>query len=234
MTEKQSNYQLNQYTLSELEEILQYNFDNKNLLLAALTHRSLSPNNYERLEFLGDSILSLVIARHLYCNCNDLSEGELSKQRSALVNHNTLSAVAQDINLDKYVLLGKAEKNNNINLSILADVLEAVIAAIFLDCNNIEIIHEIIVRLFAKYLTRVHIIQEDYKTELQEWLQAKKMSLPIYEVIAQNGPPHDTIFTIRCTIKDLSLSAQAQAKKKKEASQLVASKIIDLIHNSLT
>ncbi len=232
MINNQSNYMLTNDSIAELEKILNYKFVNHNLLLTALTHRSLSPDNYERLEFLGDSILSLIIARYLYCNHEDLSEGELSKQRSNLVNHNTLAAIAKDINLDRYVILGRAEKKyENINLSILSDVMESIIAAVFLDCNNIEIVSEIILRLFSKYLNSFSTIKEDYKTVLQELLQARKIPLPNYEVISEDGPPHDKLFTVKCTIPSLELSAQSVAKTKKEASQLVAAKIIDLIYD---
>jgi ribonuclease-3 len=221
----------NDYIIA-LEETLSYKFVNHNLLLTALTHRSLSPENYERLEFLGDSILSLIISHYLYCNYRDLSEGELSKQRSSLVNHNTLAAIAKDINLDQYVMLGRAEKKyDNINLSILSDVMESIIAAIFLDCNNIEKVSEIVLRLFSKYLNNFSTMKEDYKTVLQELLQARKIPLPIYEVISEDGPPHDRLFTVQCTVPVLKLSAQSVAKTKKEASQLVAAQIIDLIYD---
>lgn len=232
MIKNQSNYAVNMNSIAELENILNYKFENHNLLLTALTHRSLSSDNYERLEFLGDSVLSLIIARYLYCNHKDLSEGELSKQRSNLVNHNTLAAIAKDINLEQYVLLGGAEKKyESINLSILSDVMESIIAAVFLDCNNIEIVNEIILRLFSKYLNDFSTIQGDYKTVLQELLQARKIPLPNYEVISEDGPPHEKLFTVKCTIPSLKLSAQSIAKTKKEASQLVAAKIIDLIYD---
>jgi ribonuclease-3 len=232
MIKNQSNCAVNINFIAELENILNYKFENHNLLLTALTHRSLSSDNYERLEFLGDSVLSLIIARYLYCHHKDLLEGELSKQRSNLVNHNTLAAIAKDINLEKYVLLGGAEKKyDSINTSILSDVMESIIAAVFLDCNDIETVNEIILRLFSKYLNNFSTIKGDYKTVLQELLQARRIPLPNYEVISEAGPPHNKLFTVKCTIPILELSAESVAKTKKEASQLVAAKIIDLIYD---
>lgn len=218
-------------SLDVLENDIKYQFIDRDLLLAALTHCSFGSNNYERLEFLGDSVLSVIISKYLYSNFDNLSEGELSRIRSNLVNQKTLSTIAIKLELHKYVLVGRAEKYGNQNPSILADVMESLIAAIFLDSGSIERVNEIVLELFSYYFKSSDIVAEDAKTKLQEIVQAKKLPLPEYEVIAEDGPPHNRVFTIKCNIDLLNLTATATAKTKKEAGQLVAAKIINMIYD---
>lgn len=218
-------------SLSELEKNIKYQFINRNLLLTALTHCSFSSNNYERLEFLGDSILSAIISKYLYHNFKDLSEGELSRIRSNLVNQKTLSMIAVQIHLPKYLLVGRSEKSGRQNLSILADIMESLIAAIFLDSGSFDRVNDIVINWFKEQFNDADIIAGDAKTQLQELLQAKKLSLPYYEIVTESGPPHDRIFTISCKIDALNLTATATAKTKKEAGQLVAAKIIAMINS---
>lgn len=224
--------------IKELQFKLQYQFTDTNLLLAALTHKSFGSNNYERLEFLGDSVLSLVIAHYLYCNYAGLSEGKLSQHRASLVNQDILSKIATDLNLQQYVLLGGAEKKyHEVKKSILADIVEAIIAAIFLDSQNLTVVNNIILKLIIKYLSddKLHYVEyKDYKSLLQEILQAKKLPLPNYQVLSESGPAHNKTFTISCEIDSLSLSAQATAATKKEASQLVASQIINMLNKNVS
>ena len=218
-------------SLDVLERDIKYQFIDRNLLLAALTHCSFGSNNYERLEFLGDSVLSIIISKYLYSNFENLSEGELSRIRSNLVNQKTLSAIATKIELHKYVLVGRAEKYGNHNPSILADIMESLIAAIFLDSGSLDHVNEIVLELFSYHFNSSDIVAEDAKTKLQEIVQAKKLPLPEYEIIAEDGPPHDRLFTIKCNIDLLNLTATATAKTKKEAGQLVAAKIINMIYD---
>lgn len=216
-----------------LEEALQYHFKNQKLLLTALTHRSFSKNNYERLEFLGDSVLSVVIAKYLFSKAENLKEGELSRMRSSLVNQQILFEVANKIQLAEYVILGAGEKNNDIKISIIADILEALIAAIYLDSNDFNVIDRVIITLFKDFLTNKNATPEDAKTKLQELLQSKKMALPEYKIIAENGAAHDRIFTIECNVRELNLTATATAKTKKEAGQQVATKLITMIYDKI-
>jgi ribonuclease-3 len=207
-----------------LQSQLGYKFNDINLLKQALTHKSYSKNNYERLEFVGDGILDYVIALELYNKFINLDEGALSKLRSTLVNQQTLVSIAQKINLGKYLYLGDGEEKTNgrERFSILADSLEAIFAAISFDSNINQAINVIRFLYVNKIQDINNIIINDYKSELQEYLQAKKILLPRYEIKSVTGPDHEATFYVECIISTLNLRCGAFAKTKKEASQLAA------------
>lgn len=215
------------YTL--LEDKLQYKFKNRNLLINALTHRSYSRDNYERLEFLGDSLLDYMVSHELYLLYPNISEGQLSKVRATLVNQSSLVEIAHDLDLGGYLFLGDGEikTNGRERPSILADVVEAIFAAISLD-SDIYHAQTTIKVLYKNYFKNaLSSLTKDSKSILQEYLQAQKIEVPVYTVVASTGPLHDALFTIQGVIASLNIKVVATGKTKKEASQNAALKIIE-------
>lgn len=215
----------------DLQEMLKYDFTDVGLLRQALTHRSYGRPNNERLEFLGDGILDYVIALNLYQIYPDLSEGELSKMRANLVNQDGLVEIADQLDLGKYLFLGDGElkSGGRSRPSILADTLEAIFAAITLD-SNFEKCRRVIERLFYYPLREQQGSRtKDYKTQLQEFIQAKRYRLPQYEIVSMTGPEHDTLFRIECNIEELNLQAYGEGKGKKQASQNAAHNMLAML-----
>lgn len=211
-----------------LEQSLGYSFKNIDLLKQALTHRSKSNINYERLEFVGDGILDYVVALNIYERYQHLAEGDLSKIRSALVNQESLFEIAGEIHLGRYLLLGDGEaKSGGRNRpSILADSMEAIFAAISFDADFANA-KKVIEKLFANKITHAEmLVLKDSKTLLQELVQANKYDLPEYHIIEILGPDHDSIFRVECVIKELNLRVEALGKSKKIASQNAAKEIL--------
>lgn len=180
-----------------------YEFKNSNLLNLALTHRSYSTKNNERLEFLGDSLVNLIIGEALFLKFADLKEGKLSRLRADLVKGETLAQLSLELGLDQYLQLGAGEikAGGAKRHSILADVLEALIAAIYLDSdfNNLK---PIVLNWFDAKLAEINKTtkSKDHKTRLQEHLQAHKQNLPNYILLQISGEPHDQTFTVECKI----------------------------------
>ncbi|MGP1561813.1 MAG: ribonuclease III [Helicobacteraceae bacterium] len=216
----------------ELEKILGYEFKSKELLSVALTHKSqLGRQNNERLEFLGDAVLDLVITDHIFSVFENASEGELSRLRSSLVNEDVLSRFARKISMPEFVKLSKAEsKNNGKNKnSILANALEAIIGAIYLDAG-----------LDAARAVILHLLQDefpvldpkelfkDYKTLLQEATQKIYKHLPTYKIVKETGPDHDKLYEAQVFINGESL-AMAVGKTKKQAEQMAAKLAIETL-----
>lgn len=221
---------------NNLEKKLGYSFKNSTLLAQALTHRSKSAINYERLEFVGDGILDYVIALCLYTSYPYLAEGELSKIRSALVNQDTLAEIANEINLGSYLFLGDGEEKSDgrKRASILADSLEAIFAAISFDADFMAT-KNVIGKLFAEKLSTAEIlVLKDSKTMLQEYLQGLKLPLPEYHILDITGPDHDSVFQVECVVKDLNLTVMAIGKSKKEASQNAARELLNKIERIKT
>ncbi|QRN40849.1 MAG: ribonuclease III [Neisseriaceae bacterium] len=209
---------------SQLENNLQYTFKNKNLLKQALTHRSFSPLNNERLEFIGDSILNYSIAHMLFTKFPHLPEGDLSRIRASLVNQETLSEIASKIDLGHHLRLGQGELKTKgyERPSILSDALEAIFAAISIDSNFLE--SQRVIQHF--YITRINNIKpdrvKDPKSLLQEKLQAEKIALPQYTIIEQSGEAHQQLFHIECSIPILNIKTNAKASSRKKAEQEAA------------
>ena len=203
---------------------LGYTFTDDALLRTALTHRSAAGANNERLEFLGDSILNFVIAEALFEHYPKAREGELSRLRASLVKGDTLADAARAIELGDYLNLGSGElKSGGFRRdSILADALEALLAAVYLD-SDFATCRALIRRLFGPQLAALPAADQlkDPKTRLQEALQARQQALPVYDVLAVSGEPHDQKFTVRCTI-DNGLVTVAEGASRRKAEQEAA------------
>lgn len=213
--------------------LIGYQFRQQDLLEQALTHRSYSrSNNNERLEFLGDSILNLIISNHIYLRFTDADEGDLSRIRASLVKEESLAQIAMDIGLGDHIRLGGGELKSGgfRRASILSDALEALIAAIYLDSDYAQT-EATVLRLYHGQLQTVdeNANLRDPKTQLQEYLQARKMHLPRYQVEQTSGKSHNQVFTISCNIADLELQSKGKGSSRKKAEQQAAQKILDIL-----
>jgi ribonuclease-3 len=219
--------------MNKLSKLIGYTFKDKGLLNLALTHRSAQSKHNERLEFIGDSIVNLVIGEALYHAYPNETEGELSRWRANLVQRDTLADVAKTWNLDEYVIIGPGERKTDGHQrpSTLANTLEAIFGALYFDAG-FEQTKQIILNLFALRLSTPSIqnIQKDNKTLLQEWLQAHHHGLPIYEIIATHGQDHAALFTVSCTITQLNLSAKGQGSSRRKAEQNAAQQILQKLN----
>ncbi len=220
---------MNNVPLDRLCKTLGYTFNNIDLLNTALTHRSVGKTNYERLEFLGDSILSFVISDRLYHQFPKIDEGRLSRLRATLVKGEHLAKMARELDLGDYLILGPGElKSGGYRRdSILADVFEAILGAIFLD-SNINTVQELIERLFKQALNELDLesATKDPKTRLQEYMQSRRLPLPQYEVIDTTGEAHSQTFTVSCKVSILDGTYQANGRSRRKAEQKVADIIL--------
>jgi len=212
-------------------------FNNPELFVMALTHRSFGSNNNERLEFLGDSILGFVIAQKLYDTFPDACEGGLSRLRASLVNETSLAELARKHQLGDYLLLGSGElKSGGFRRdSILSDALEAIMGALFKD-QGIETCQQWIVDLFADKLQSLSLNnwQKDPKTQLQELMQSKKMELPEYTLITMSGLAHEQTFKVKCSIPLIKETCTGTGISRKKAEQSAAEQMLKLLNkNSL-
>ena len=212
---------------------LGYAFEDEALLERALTHRSAGSGHNERLEFLGDSIINFLIAEKLFLIDSDAREGQLTRSRALLVRRDTLAAVARDLRLGAALRLGGGElkSGGRDRDSILADALEALIGAVFLD-SNIDTCREILGGLFADRIADVQRrrVSKDSKTRLQEKLQGEGLPLPTYEVVDITGAAHDQIFTVSCrvvTLKDTTLGTGSSRRQAEQAAARVALNLLD-------
>jgi len=211
---------------------LDYVFESPDLLRQALTHRSFGVPNNERLEFLGDSILNCIVAKELYRLFPRLSEGDLSRLRAGLVNQQTLFEVAHTLALGEQVRLGEGElKSGGFRRpSILADTLEAVFGAVLLDGGFVAA-ERVIAALFAPLLKQIDpkVLEKDPKTLLQEYLQARKIALPQYAVLAVSGEAHEHHFQVECVIPELDVRCQGEGHSRRSAEQTAAKSAYQLI-----
>jgi len=219
--------------LKALSQRLGYLFNNPAYLESALTHRSASKNHYERMEFLGDAVLNLVISDELYRIYSDATEGELSRLRAHLVKGESLSKIASDLSLGDFLRLGSGELKSGgyRRKSILADVLESIIGAIYLDAGFIAA-REFILRVFAEKIANVGGIKElkDPKTRLQEYLQAKALDLPSYEVVKTTGQAHNQTFEVSCSVSLLEKPVHGVGSSRRKAEQAAAEQVLELIN----
>jgi ribonuclease III len=222
--------------IQSLEKILDYNFNDKNLLELALTHRSFQGKNNERLEFLGDSILNFIIAELLFKKFNALPEGDLSRLRSQLVKSATLSEIGILLNLGDYLILGEGELKSSgwRRPSILADSVEAIIGAVFID-GGIKASHNLIINWFKDRIDSINPndIEKDSKSLLQELLQAKKIPLPDYDVISIEGEAHCQYFKVSCTISKLGVTIEGEGSSRKIAEQGAAEEMLKKLKKDL-
>lgn len=214
-------------SLQQLQAVIHYQFTDEQLLQTAITHRSFSKKrNNETLEFLGDSVLGLVISEHLYKRLSKASEGELSRIRASLVKEDALATVARDISLGDYLQLGSGELKSGgyRRTSILSDAMEALFGAIYLD-SGFEQCKKTILFLYDEYLVTLPspVDLKDPKTSLQEYLQSNKHDLPVYEVVQTEGKSHDQTFTVECRIEGLDLVTKGKGPSRKKAEQMAAS-----------
>ena len=218
----------------KFSRIIGYSFKDEILLELALTHRSAATENNERLEFLGDSVLGLVISTQLFSQLPQSDEGILSRLRASLVKGETLSELAKDIGLGDYIQLGSGELKSGgfRRASILADAFEAVIGAIYLD-GGIEAATSFILSQFDKRLANIdpNEVSKDPKTLLQEYLQARNQPLPTYTVVLIEGKSHDQTFTVNGEVEVIKQVIQAKGKSRRFAEQQVAEKILDILKN---
>ena len=216
--------------MEKLQKNINYHFNDAALLKQALTHRSVNKNNNERLEFLGDSILGCVISHELYHRFPLVDEGQLSRLRSSLVRGQTLAKLAKTLNLSETLVLGQGElKSGGFRReSIQADAFEAILGAIFLDSDYVTV-SAVILKLYDELLSDASPDDslKDFKTQLQELLQKKGHSLPIYELIKTKGQDHNAVFYVSCHIKEFNLSVEENAKSIKRAEQACAELILE-------
>lgn len=218
--------------LERLEKQIGYQFNNIEYLKQALTHRSAGAKNNERLEFLGDSILNFSIGQALYNKFPKSPEGELSRMRATLVREQTLAMIAKQFNLGEYLRLGSGELKSGGNRrdSILSDCVEAIIAAMYLDSN--KDMDRIIDRIWDWYKDFLAEItpgdaQKNPKTRLQEYLQGRKLGLPIYEVLDIKGQAHDQIFKVSCKVANFEEDFIGTGTSRRKAEQNAAEQVIN-------
>jgi ribonuclease-3 len=214
----------------QLEQAIGHKFSNPSLLRNALTHRSHSSPHNERLEFLGDSILNAVVARQLFDRFPDLPEGDLSRLRANLVRQDSLHQLALALSLGKFLLLGEGElkSGGSKRPSILADALEALFGAIWLDAGY-DGASQVIARLYVDMIAAIVPGQpmKDAKTRLQESLQARRLPLPKYQLTGTEGEAHAQQFTIACNIDSLGIRTEGSGGSRRAAEQIAAERALE-------
>lgn len=211
---------------------LGYEFKDLKLLDKALSHRSVGPNNNERLEFLGDSLLNFFIADALYAKFPDVREGDLSRLRATLVKGTTLTEIAREFELGEYLILGEGELKSGgfRRASILADAVEALIGAIYTE-SGFEQCRIIVLSWFAGRLEKITIenTDKDPKTRLQEYLQERKKNLPTYEVVETRGQAHAKEFVVACRLDFIDQNCIASSSSKRGAEKIAAEKMLEVL-----
>lgn len=222
--------------MEALEKRLGYTFKNKSLLLNALTHSSYAnevrngASSNERLEFLGDSVLSIIVSKFLYTKFPDIPEGELTKLRASLVCEKSLCAFSREIGLGKFLRLGKGEDKGGGRErdSILADAFEAVLAAMYLD-GGIAVARKHVMRFILKELNHTDDeVFKDFKTALQEIIQRNPEESVSYILIGEDGPDHDKVFTVEVHLNS-NVIGTGKGKSKKQAEQMAAKQALHLM-----
>ena len=215
--------------LQSLQRRLGYTFANAKLLERALTHRSFAADHNERLEFLGDSVLNLAVSGLLFDKLSQLPEGDLSRVRANLVKQDTLFGMAHTLGLSACLRLGDGEKRSGGQKrpSILADALEAIIGAVYLDAG-FEPAAALVHRLYSgvELSAQMSALGKDAKTELQEWLQGRKMKLPVYRVVATLGEAHKQTFDVECTVVEIGRSERGIGASRRAGEQAAAAAML--------
>jgi ribonuclease-3 len=208
---------------------LQYTFQDPSLLELALTHRSASKQNNERLEYLGDSFLNFAIARRLFALRPDDTEGDLSRARAALVKEPTLAAIGQQLGVDQQLTLGPGELRTGgaQRLGVLADAVEALVGAVLLD-GGAAAAEAVVDLMFAEQFKSLPDAAslKDPKTRLQEWLQGKGLSLPSYVVTAVHGRDHEQTFTVECEVREKNAETIGHGQSRRRAEQEAAAAML--------
>lgn len=218
--------------MDKLAGRLQHPFTDPSLLRQAMTHCSAGRKNNERLEFLGDAVLGLVVSELLYRKFPDASEGQLSRMRATLVQQSALAGIARALQIGDELVLGGGElKSGGANRdSILADALEALLSALYLD-GGLRVCHEHIEAWFAPLLAELQAAQQakDAKTTLQEYLQARKLALPAYVVVETRGKDHEQEFVVECAVVLLQEPVVGTGSSRKEAEQQAAAAVLQAL-----
>jgi len=218
-----------------LERRLEHSFTHPDLIVQALTHRSHAANHNERLEFLGDSVLNLAVSQMLFKALANLPEGDLSRVRANLVKQDTLYKLALDLGLSGLIKLGEGElkSGGQKRPSILADALEAVIGAVFVDAGYAAA-EALVFRLFDQVSINpaMSAAAKDPKTELQEWLQARRLKLPIYKVAGTTGAAHQQTFDVECEVVELNASQRGIGESKRAGEQAAAKAMLDWLREN--
>jgi ribonuclease-3 len=216
-----------------LEKQLDYTFSDPDLLELALTHRSHNKSNNERLEFLGDALLDLIISEALYMRYPHAHEGQMTRTRASLVKGETLADIAREIQLGDYLKLGSGElkSGGHRRASILADALEAIFGAVYID-SDLENCRTVIMRLYADRFNSKLLESEekDPKTQLQEWMQARKKRLPVYSVVTEVGEAQEKLFTVKCSVGSICDAETATGESKRAAEMAAAEKVLILLN----
>ncbi|MDP2443262.1 ribonuclease III [Rhodoferax sp.] len=222
--------------LVALQQRLQHPFADTSLLKRAVTHRSFSSDHNERLEFLGDSVLGVVVADMLYQRLQKLPEGDLSRVRANLVKQDTLHQLALSLGLPDVMLLGEGEMRSGGQKrpSILADALEALIGAVYLDAG-FSAAQALVQRLYqaVQINPEMDAIGKDPKTELQEWLQGRRMKLPSYRVVATLGAAHKQSFDVECEIPELNRAERGIGGSRRAAEQAAATAMLEILKTTV-
>ncbi len=221
--------QIKSTLLKKLQDDIDYHFRDGDLLELALTHKSAGMPNNERLEFLGDAMLSTIVAEALYMRFNHVAEGVMTTARSQLVKGKTLAEIGFLMGLDKMMILGLGERKSAVAVkqSIVGDAVEALIGAIYVDSDFITC-QRIVINWLEDRLNNVLLVPEfkDAKTLLQEMMQAEKLPLPHYELQSVDGPGHQQHFTVECRVELNDVSAVGQGYSRRAAEQSAAQKIL--------
>lgn len=219
-------------SLDSLVKHIDYPFNNPGLLTQALTHRSFSGINNERLEFLGDGALNFIIAHQLYQRFPRLAEGDLSRLRATLVKESTLSEIAFSLNIGDALKLGEGELKSAgwRRPSIVADALEAIVGAVYVD-GGYHAAEALVLKLFAEKLAIIDpkIIDKDAKSQLQEYLQGKKIELPDYKVVSIEGEAHAQTFKMECVIEKMNITTVGEGTSRRIAEQQAAQLALEAI-----
>jgi len=216
--------------LDTLQSRLQHHFSDPDLLTLAVTHRSFSADHNERLEFLGDSVLNLAVAHLLFERLSELPEGDLSRVRANLVKQDTLHGLALKLGLADALRLGEGEMRSGGQRrpSILADALEAILGAVYLDAGY-GVAEALVHRLFesVEINPTMQAAAKDPKTELQEWLQARKMRVPVYRVVGTTGAAHQQTFEVECEISELGMTQRGMGGSRRAGEQAAATAMLE-------
>lgn len=219
---------------SGLSEKIGYQFTDEQLLITALTHRSAGNDHNERLEFLGDAVLGQIIAKALFDKFPETPEGQLTRMRSTLVKGETLGEIALEFDLGTMLLLGPGElkSGGQRRVSILADAVEAIIGAVFLD-SNLESAEKVVLGWYTKRLERLdpEVHPKDNKTRLQEYIQSRRLPLPEYKVDKIAGKSHQQTFFVSCKVSFLDKPVVAKGSSRRKAEQKAALNVLEMIDN---
>ena len=217
--------------LTTLMKNINYRFQNTQLLQLALTHRSVSKENNERLEFLGDALLDAIIADALYHRYPDHTEGQLSRARSHLVCGDYLAQIADQCQLSSCIYVGQSEKlSGDLSRSILSNVMEALVAAVYLDAG-FDACRQWVLTCYEGHLDVVdnELLTKDAKTQLQEWAQQYAYALPAYDIIRITGKAHQQQFSLSCVLAELSLETRGEGTSRRRAEQVAAARMLALV-----